>query len=236
MFRRRMLASGMIGGIGAAIGVGPIVPRAPLAMAFYLATLLAACAWIMLLAMLDVWATRRHYRQLRMRAALEAASVDGRNGRRWAKRPIRKGKRDARRSVSAGHRAGAALGVLLAAVAGESAAAAVSHLRRQRSVGAGRRAFRPGVHRAARFVAAGGRDGGIRQLHLARAAGVLLAVGAAGGARRAAAAGRLQRQRGGAAFGARRGGGAARPGVALGGEQPLDCRTWACNYTWNRSI
>jgi hypothetical protein len=66
MFRRRMLASGMIGGIGAAIGVGPIVPREPLAMACYLATLLAACSWIMLLAMLDLWATRRHYRQVRM--------------------------------------------------------------------------------------------------------------------------------------------------------------------------
>jgi hypothetical protein len=65
MYRRRMLASGMIGGIGAGIGVGPIVPREPLAMAFYLATLLAACAWIMLLAMLDTWATRRHYRRVR---------------------------------------------------------------------------------------------------------------------------------------------------------------------------
>jgi hypothetical protein len=66
MFRRRMLASGMIGGIGAAIGVGPIVPREPLAMAAYLAMLLAACTWILLLAMLDIWATRRHYQQVRM--------------------------------------------------------------------------------------------------------------------------------------------------------------------------
>jgi len=65
MFRRRMLASGMIGGIGAAIGIGPIVPREPLAMAFYLAALLAACTWIMLLAMIDVWATQRHYQQVR---------------------------------------------------------------------------------------------------------------------------------------------------------------------------
>lgn len=65
MFRRRMLASGTIGAVGAAIAVGPLVPRVPLAMAAYLAALLAACAWIMLLAMFDVWATRRHYRRLR---------------------------------------------------------------------------------------------------------------------------------------------------------------------------
>lgn len=65
MFRRRILASGMIGGIGAAIGVGPIVPREPLAMACYLAILLATCTWIMLLAMLDIWATRRHFRRVR---------------------------------------------------------------------------------------------------------------------------------------------------------------------------
>lgn len=66
MYRRRMLASGMIGGIGAAIGLGPLVPREPLAMAFYLAVLLAACVWILLLAMLDIWATRRHYQRVRM--------------------------------------------------------------------------------------------------------------------------------------------------------------------------
>ena len=65
MFRRRMVASAMIGGIGAAIGVGPIVPREPLALAFYLATLLAGCVWILLLAMLDIWATRRHYQRVR---------------------------------------------------------------------------------------------------------------------------------------------------------------------------
>ena len=35
-------------------------------MALYLAMLLAACAWIMVLAMLDVWATRRHYQRVRM--------------------------------------------------------------------------------------------------------------------------------------------------------------------------
>ena len=65
MFRLRMLASGTIGAVGAANAVGPLVPHAPLAMTVYLAVLLAACAWIMLLAMFDVWATRQHYRRLR---------------------------------------------------------------------------------------------------------------------------------------------------------------------------
>lgn len=65
MYRRRMLASSTIGLVGAAIAVGPLVPRSPLPMAAYLAALLAACAWIMLLAMIDVLATRQHYRRLR---------------------------------------------------------------------------------------------------------------------------------------------------------------------------
>jgi hypothetical protein len=65
VYRRRMLASGTVGAVGAAIAVGPLVPRRPLPISVYLAMLLAACAVIMLLAMLDVWATRRHYRQMR---------------------------------------------------------------------------------------------------------------------------------------------------------------------------
>ncbi len=65
MFRRRLLASGTIGAIGAGIAVWPLVPRQPLAMAAYLAMLLAACTWIMLLALLDFWATRQYYRRLR---------------------------------------------------------------------------------------------------------------------------------------------------------------------------
>lgn len=65
MLRRRMMASSTIGATGAAIAVGPIVPPRPMAMTVYLAILLGACSWIMLLALFDVWATRQHYRQLR---------------------------------------------------------------------------------------------------------------------------------------------------------------------------
>lgn len=90
MYRRRMQASMMIGVIGAGIGVGPIVPRQPGPMALYLAMLVVACAWIMLLALLDVWATRQHFQRLRteqlakqlqlaleMAATSETAETDG---------------------------------------------------------------------------------------------------------------------------------------------------------------
>jgi hypothetical protein len=64
-YRRRMQASGTIGLIGLAIGIGPLVPRRPGPMALYVAVLVAACAWMMLLALVDLWATRRFFRQLR---------------------------------------------------------------------------------------------------------------------------------------------------------------------------
>lgn len=63
-YRRRMQASGIIGLIGLGIGVEPLVPREPWPMAFYLASLIGACACIMLLALLDAWATRQHFRRL----------------------------------------------------------------------------------------------------------------------------------------------------------------------------
>jgi hypothetical protein len=64
-YRRRMQASGTIGLIGAAIALGPLVPHRPEPMTLYLAALLAGCAWIMLMALLDFWATRQHYHRIR---------------------------------------------------------------------------------------------------------------------------------------------------------------------------
>jgi hypothetical protein len=64
-YRRRMQASGTIGMVGVAIALGPLVPRRPGPMSLYLAALLAACAWIMLMALLDFWATRQHYHRIR---------------------------------------------------------------------------------------------------------------------------------------------------------------------------
>ena len=67
-YRRRMQASGIIGVLGAAIGIGPLVPREPREpwpLVIYLASLIGACGCIMVLAALDAWATRQYYARLR---------------------------------------------------------------------------------------------------------------------------------------------------------------------------
>ena len=64
-YRRRMQASGIIGVLGAAIGIGPLVPREPWPLLIYLASLSGACGCIMVLASLDAWATRQYYAHLR---------------------------------------------------------------------------------------------------------------------------------------------------------------------------
>jgi hypothetical protein len=67
MYLRRMQASAMIGLMGAAVGIWPVFDdqARPWALLLYTAILLSACAWCMALAMMDVWATRRHFRQKR---------------------------------------------------------------------------------------------------------------------------------------------------------------------------
>jgi hypothetical protein len=84
-YRRRMQASSTIGLVGAAIAVEPLVPRRPEPMTLYLAALLAACAWIMLMALLDFWATRQYYNRIRseqltaqVRLAMELRAADER--------------------------------------------------------------------------------------------------------------------------------------------------------------
>jgi hypothetical protein len=64
-YHRRMQASGIIGVLGAAIGIGPIVPHRPWPFALYLAALAAPCFAIIVLAALDAWATRQHFARLR---------------------------------------------------------------------------------------------------------------------------------------------------------------------------
>jgi hypothetical protein len=76
-YRRRMQASAIIGCLGLTIGLGPLVPKEPGPMVFYLAVLVSACGCVMLLALLDAWATRQHYRRLlgeRMTAELMLAA------------------------------------------------------------------------------------------------------------------------------------------------------------------
>ena len=66
-YRRRTQASGIIGVLGVAIAVGPLVTRSriPWLMLVYLASLVGACTCILLLAMLDVVATRQNVARLR---------------------------------------------------------------------------------------------------------------------------------------------------------------------------
>jgi hypothetical protein len=63
-YRRRMQASGIIGLLGAAIGIGPLVPQRPWPFTLYLASLSAACLAITALAAIDFWATRQHFARL----------------------------------------------------------------------------------------------------------------------------------------------------------------------------
>ncbi len=72
-YRRRMQASGMIAVVGVAIGMGPLVPQRPGPYTLYLGGLLVACLGLVLLAGLDMWATRQHYR--RMRSEQVAAQI-----------------------------------------------------------------------------------------------------------------------------------------------------------------
>lgn len=68
MYYRRMQASALVGLMGAAIGIWPLFDNQarPWALLFYTAILLTACAWSMALAMLDIWATRRHFQRKRI--------------------------------------------------------------------------------------------------------------------------------------------------------------------------
>jgi hypothetical protein len=63
-YLRRMQASSIIGLIGAALGCYPLVPEEPLAILLYVTALVVACACMMLLALLDVLATRQNLRRL----------------------------------------------------------------------------------------------------------------------------------------------------------------------------
>jgi len=85
-YRRRTQASGMIALLGIGIGLGPLVPNRPLPYTLYLGVLLGACLGLVLLAVLDAWATRQHYRRLRsaqmaaqIKLALELQTVGDRS-------------------------------------------------------------------------------------------------------------------------------------------------------------
>jgi hypothetical protein len=64
-YRRRVQASSIIGVLGAAIALGPVVPRRPWPMMIYLISVAGACLAITLLAAIDAWATRQYFARLR---------------------------------------------------------------------------------------------------------------------------------------------------------------------------
>lgn len=60
-----MTASGLIGFLGAAITIHPLVPIRPLPITIYLFILLLACTLIVFLAVFDAFATGLYYQRLR---------------------------------------------------------------------------------------------------------------------------------------------------------------------------
>ena len=64
-FRRRTQASAIIGAIGAGIAIWPLIPLKPWPWVIYVGSLGGACLCIVLLAGLDVIATRQNYARLR---------------------------------------------------------------------------------------------------------------------------------------------------------------------------
>jgi hypothetical protein len=72
-FRRRTQASGIIGVLGAAIGIWPVVPLRPWPIVIYAAALGGSCLAITLLAAIDAWASRQNY--VRLQAEQLAAQI-----------------------------------------------------------------------------------------------------------------------------------------------------------------
>jgi hypothetical protein len=64
-YRRRTQASGIIGVLGVAIALGPVVPHRPWPLMIYLGSITGACLAITILAAIDAWATRQHFARLR---------------------------------------------------------------------------------------------------------------------------------------------------------------------------
>lgn len=91
-YRRRSQASGIIGVLGAGIGVWPLVPLKPWTMVLYVASLAGACLCIMLLAALDAWATRQNFARLRseqLASQIKLARELSRNAKGRADNPVR---------------------------------------------------------------------------------------------------------------------------------------------------
>lgn len=82
-YRRRMEASGLIGVIGAVLGCYPLLPKRPLELTIYVTAIAVACGCMMLLALLDLWATRQNLRRIQSEqlAAQHRLAREQRNAR-----------------------------------------------------------------------------------------------------------------------------------------------------------
>ena len=74
-YRRRTQASGIIGLVGVAVGIAPVVPYRPWPMALYLAFIGSACLAIVVLAAIDAWATRQFFARLRTQTLAEQVKL-----------------------------------------------------------------------------------------------------------------------------------------------------------------
>jgi peptidoglycan/LPS O-acetylase OafA/YrhL len=64
-YRRRTRASAGIGVVGLMIAIGPIIPQHPIWFTIYVALLLLTTITILLLALLDIWASSQRFHSLR---------------------------------------------------------------------------------------------------------------------------------------------------------------------------
>ena len=81
-YRRRTQSSAIIGVLGAAIGIYPLVPLRLWPMTIYMASLAGACGCIMVLAALDAWASRQNFVRLRNEQMADQVKLARELGRR----------------------------------------------------------------------------------------------------------------------------------------------------------
>ena len=94
-FRRRMQTSAMLGILGVAIFVGYVLTlwlNSPTFTVVYWIAIILALVWTCLLAMVDIWATKHHFRRLRDHCLVEQAKLRAEIRRMQAFRGNGKGK------------------------------------------------------------------------------------------------------------------------------------------------
>jgi hypothetical protein len=77
-----MQSSAIIGVLGAAIAIYPLVPLRLWPMTTYMASLAGACGCIMVLAALDAWASRQNFVRLRNEQLADQVKLAREIGRR----------------------------------------------------------------------------------------------------------------------------------------------------------